>query len=177
MQNRFHSYAETIIADGYEVAEAVPTGDLRGTVLRYQGFQALSAVAFSDRVTAGLFLPVIINFGERWRISSGGVSPSRFDSFAAGLSDHFTDVMAVGRPTCLQIDLTPFGARTFFRQPLHQIADGVVDLFDLLGKDGLDLVDRLACMSDWKSRLALADDFVRARTRAANRPDRLALAA
>jgi AraC-like DNA-binding protein len=159
------------------MAEAVPEADIQRAVLRFQGFEALAPTSFSDRVTAGLFLPVIINFGDRWQIASGGVSPSGFDSFTAGLIDRYTDITAAGRPACLQINLTPFGARALFDRPLHQLACSVADLSDLLGPEAHDLADQFANQRDWRSRLTLADTFVRKRLQTAQLPDRRTVAA
>lgn len=177
MQNRFHSYTETNVGGSFAMAEAIPASDIRRSVLRLQGFEALAPLSFSDRVPADLFLPLIINFGERWDIASGGGTASTFDSFTAGLIDRHTQITAHGRPACLQIDLTPFGARALFGQPLHQLAGSVADLSDLLGTDALELIDRLAGLRDWRSRLHLADSFVRQRLQRASLPDRRAFAA
>ena len=82
MQERFQSYIETRVADGFSMAEARPLRDLSRAVLRYQGFESHQPMAFSDRVHANLFLPFIVNFGEQWDIASGDRDPASFDSFA-----------------------------------------------------------------------------------------------
>lgn len=177
MKHRFESYTETTIAGSFAMAEAIPAPDLKPAVLRLQGFEALSTVEFSDCVMAGLFLPVIINFGDRWDIASGGATASAFDSFTAGLIDRHTGVTATGRPACLQIDLTPFGARALFGQPLHQLTGAVADLSDMLGPGTRELTERLENLRDWRARLELAEGFVRRRLMLAPPADRRALAA
>lgn len=177
MQKRFQSYTETTVAEGFSMAEATPLPDLGRAVLRLQGFETLQPMSFDDRVAANLFLPFIINFGERWKIASGGAPPATFDSFTAGLVDRHTDVTSSGQPCCLQIDLTPFGARALFGQPLHILTGTVVHLPDLLGQAFIDLTDQLAALNSWRARLELADTFVRARLARAEAPDRRLLAA
>lgn len=167
MHLRFASFDKAEVHGGYSMAEARPLADIAGLVLRYQGFEAEAPVLFSDRVQADLFIPVIINFGERWDIASGGGDAASHDSFAAGLIDRFTSVECAGRPSCLQIDFTPFGARAFFQRPLHELTSSVVPFSDFLGSDGAAFVERLARLTDWGSRLRLADTFVRTRLKGA----------
>lgn len=177
MQERFQSYIETRVAEGFSMAEARPLRDLSRAVLRYQGFESYQPMAFSDRVHANLFLPFIVNFGEQWDIASGDRDPTSFDSFTAGLIDRYTHVTSNGRPACLQMDLTPFGARALFGQPLHILTGTVVDLGDILGQPFADLADQLASQKTWRARLELADSFVRTRLRQAELPERRTVAA
>lgn len=163
----FSSFDEVEVHGGYSMAEAKPLADIGGLVLRYQGFEAASPVMFSDRVQADLFIPVIINFGERWAIASGGRQAASHDSFTAGLIDRFTAIECAGRPSCLQIDFTPFGARAFFGRPLHELTSSVIAFADVAGRDGGAFVERLAELPDWRSRLQLADRLVRQRLRGA----------
>ena len=70
MPYQFKSYRETSVAGGFAMAQAEPAADLVGAVLRFQGFEALAPMSFMDRAKADLFLPLIINFGER-RLKDG----------------------------------------------------------------------------------------------------------
>ncbi|WP_416896272.1 MAG: helix-turn-helix domain-containing protein [Minwuia sp.] len=173
----FASVSSAEVADSFAMIEARPAPDIGDLVLRYQGFEAHRPTVFDDRQPAGLFFPLIVNFGPRWTIASGGVRPGDHDSFAAGLIDRFTDIRCDGAAACLQIDFTPFGARAFFGLPLNEIAEQVVALDDLMGQEGRDFIDRLGHLRDWRARLDLADRFVRGRLRQAPPAERRIAAA
>ncbi|WP_417515338.1 helix-turn-helix domain-containing protein [Minwuia sp.] len=146
-----------------EVWEATPASDLQGLVLRYQGYREITPSYFFHKMPADLFFPVIINFGSRWQISDRDGRETGFDSFVSGLQARFVTVRADAGACCLQVDLTPAGARAFFDLPLSELTSQSVDLFDLLGPAGVRLAEQLEALTRWPDRLAHVDRFVRQR--------------
>jgi AraC-like DNA-binding protein len=53
------------------------------------------------------------------------------------------------------VNLTPPGAFALFGVPMHELARRTVPLEDVLGRSGVELVDRLSEAPDWCSRFAL----------------------
>jgi len=89
--------------------------------------------------------------------------PERRDSFVAGLHDGYTLVESTGVSCCVQVNLTPLGARRLFGLPMHEIANRTVALEDVLGPGARRLAERLGVLSDWSSRFTLLESFLAAR--------------
>jgi AraC-like DNA-binding protein len=105
-------------------------------------------------------LPLIFNLCAPWRIAETadglGVSHVR-DSFFAGLYESSAFVAASGPARCVQVDLSPIGAHMLLGIPMHELANRVVELEDVLPRRLRDLPDRLADASSWEARFALLD--------------------
>jgi AraC-like DNA-binding protein len=156
----------------WEVVHRDPDRRLRGIVERYQGFvESGSPIPVPRQEVPWTRVPLIVNFGARWRIGDGasGAVPQRHDSFVAGLSESSAYVVAEGAASCLQVDFTPIGAHLFFGTPMRELTNRVVDVDDVLGRDG-NLVARLEAAPTWDARFALIDEVIAARVGEARRP-------
>lgn len=145
-----------------EFVAASPHPALRGSVLRYEGYAQGDDAPFRFRALPCTFAPLILEFGGEWHLQDGH-GTMRLSSFAAGLGDGPVLIESRGRPRCLQIDLTPIGARRLLGAPMHELANRSVDLGDLLGTAGAELVERVAGAPDWPSRFAIVDRALRRR--------------
>jgi hypothetical protein len=152
----------------WELAQMRPQADLVGDVLRYAGYVERSGWSIDNREVAGPVVPLIISFGDPFRIRMGGNGPALHRSFLAGLYDGYADVASTGRAHCMQVDFTPLGAYRFFAMPMRDLAAQTVAL-DQVGRFE-DLRDRLFEAPDWATRFALLDCFVRRRLAAADAP-------
>jgi AraC-like DNA-binding protein len=152
----------------WELAQMRPQLDLAGDVLRYSGYVEHGGWAIDNREVASPIVPLIINFGDPFRIrmGAGGLNDRR--SFLAGLHDGYADVASTGRAHCMQVDFTPIGAYRFFALPMRELAGQTVALDEVGGFD--DLTDQLYDAPDWGARFALLDRFVRRRLAAAAAP-------
>jgi AraC-like DNA-binding protein len=150
---------------GVELVELRPGGPLKGIVTRITGYRETVRRHVRMRETASLTVPLIISFGEPFSIGLGRdpTEADRIASFAAGLFAGPVLIESFGASHCLQIDFSPLGARRFFRFPMHELADRMVLLDDVLGNEGAALRERLGNTPDWDTRFALAIDFVMAR--------------
>jgi AraC-like DNA-binding protein len=103
-------------------------------------------------------VPVIVNLGSKWTIETAG-HEVRLDSFTGGLST--SPAIVHGPPTwaCIEFRLTPLGARRLFGRPMHELANQVVPLEDVLPRSR-EFVDRLREAPSWSARFELLDDFL-----------------
>ena len=151
----------------WELAQMRPQADLRGDVVRYAGYRE-HGWSIGNREVAGTIIPLILCFGDPFRIRLGAAPPQDHRSFLAGLYDGYADVASTGRAHCMQIDFTPLGAYRFFAMPMRELAAQTVTLDEVGAFD--DLIDGLYHAPDWGTRFAQLDRFVRHRLAAAAPP-------
>ena len=149
-------------------ARGEPSPPLRSLVrgAGYEGFdqQMDAPVRRVELPHAGIVL--IVSLGPRIDVDGDAHT-----SFVAGLYGAPVTVTDDGRQSCLQVNLTPIGARMLLGLPMGELAGQTVALGDVLG--GGDLGERLAELPDWPARFAAFDAFLLGRLRdaAAPRPD------
>lgn len=162
-----HRLSGTTPAGSWEAVFAAPDPRLRGAIVgEYQGWHETAPLPVFRRQMPVIMVPVILNFGPHWEVGSprtenGALLP--YDSFIAGLHDQSADTLSGGDSACLQVNLTPLGAFRLLGLPMHEIANRTLDLMDLLGAGGADLIDRLRHAGDWRQRFDHLDAFLLAR--------------
>jgi AraC-like DNA-binding protein len=145
-------------------AAGTPHPALRGVVLRYEGYEERAAGPVTFRELPCTFVPIIIDLDAGWSIAHREHTvPLRLDSFVAGVTDGPVVVGHRGSARCLQVDLTPLGARRLIGMPMSELANRTVPIDDVFGRFGRDLVQRVGDAPDWPTRFALIDDVLRAR--------------
>jgi AraC-like DNA-binding protein len=102
-------------------------------------------------------LVVIVDFGDGWTVGQGETAPTRMGSFAGGLHDGPAIAGHDGRARCMQLNLTPLGARALLGVPPGELAHRCVALEDLLGADARRLADALEGAGDWRARFDRLD--------------------
>lgn len=135
-------------------------------VLRYEGFTSRVGAPVVFREMACSYVPIIIDLGHGWTVShrdQAGTAPLRLHSFVAGLTDGPVLVGHSGTARCLQVDLTPLGARRILGLPLAEVANRTLPIDDVLGRGGADLVQRIGNAPGWPERFALLDAALIAR--------------
>jgi AraC-like DNA-binding protein len=149
-------------SDAWTLTSAVPAAQLRGDILRYAGYQEATAQPVRRRELPAPTVTAIVNLGSPWRLGDARAPMlvERPGSFVAGLDDVYAISESSGLAHCLQIDLTPLGARRLFGQPMDALARRVIDLGDLLGADGRHLEERLVEAPGWERRFHLLDDLI-----------------
>jgi AraC-like DNA-binding protein len=109
-------------------------------------------------------VPIIIDLDAGWSVAhKQHAEPLRLGSFVAGITDGPVLVGHGGSARCLQVDLTPLGARRLIGMPMSELANQSVPIDDVFGRYGRELVQRVGDAPDWPSRFALIDDAIRAR--------------
>jgi AraC-like DNA-binding protein len=145
-------------------AAGTPHRSLRGVVLRYEGYHERGGTPVTFRELPCTFVPIIIDLDAGWSVAhKQHAEPLRLGSFVAGITDGPVLVGHGGSARCLQVDLTPLGARRLIGMPMSELANQSVPIDDVFGRYGRELVQRVGDAPDWPSRFALIDDAIRAR--------------
>jgi AraC-like DNA-binding protein len=101
----------------------------------------------------------------------GDQSPLEIDALVGGLHLRPATIAHHGSGAGVSVDLSPLGSRALFGLPAAPLASLVVDLRDLLGRAGDELVDRLRAAPSWPARFAVLDEVL---GRAVDQPRRRA---
>jgi AraC-like DNA-binding protein len=148
----------------------VPHRALRAELGAYVGYVERVDGPFVRREVAGARCVLIVGWGAPLDI----VPPNRPDfgargvaSFTGGLSDSYVDTHNAGVGRGVQLMLDPLVAGRLLGVPLGELANRVVALDDLGGRDLKELPERLATASSWPERFAVLDDVFGRRLAAA----------
>jgi AraC-like DNA-binding protein len=147
------------VGHAWELTRRMPHPALRGAVDEYQGFRERVTGTLCRREIPAVGITVIINLGPAFGVDGA----RRSDSFVAGLCTSPSLVETIGEMEVLEARLTPLGARRLFGLPMSEIAERVVALDDLVGREGRAAVARLRAAPTWAERFALLDRALLAR--------------
>lgn len=148
----------------WTLVRARPAPELRGDAIEYQGYRERRPAAVLRREAPVPVVPVILVLGAAFSMAEAGGGWRRLGrSFVAGLHERSVLVGSGGDAHCLQVDLTPPGARRLFGLDLGLLRDRVVELEDLIGAEAGRLEDRLTGAPGWTARFALLDAWLGAR--------------
>jgi len=139
----------------WEVARRLPAPPLRpllGRALEGWALEGPRDVSFHELPFPGI--PLILNLGSPWVVEG-----ARFDSFLAGLHTRPSRVRGERGFSCLELRLTPLGARRLLGVPLHELANGTHALEDLL-PGARRLTARVRATPDWGERFDLLEAFL-----------------
>ncbi len=153
-------------AGSWELALRRPHPALRDHVLVLEGYEEHLRAPVRQHHLPPVFVPVIINFGPPYRLldpADARVLARPRASFVSGLGEAGGLTESDGAALCVQVNLTPLGARAVLGVPMHELEDRVLPLEDVLGRGVEELEERLFEAPDWESRLALAEAFIAAR--------------
>jgi len=131
----------------------------------YQGWSEVSSRPTLRRELPAPIIPLILNFQSPFDIAPRDGPGRRMGSFVAGLSDVFTEVSTTGPSSCIQLNLTPIGARVLFGIPLGPIAGLTISPADALDSPWHRLTADLATLANWSARLGMLEDFLLKRLR------------
>jgi AraC-like DNA-binding protein len=149
----------------FELARRAPSQRTAGLISGMTGYRETVRGRFFQREAAGLVVPLIISFGTPFLIalSREPDAADRQPSFAAGLYAGPVFIESDGGAECVQVDFTPLGAYRFFGSAVVDLAARMVDMSDVLGRDGRQLRERLGATRGWQNRFDLVEDFVAGR--------------
>lgn len=162
-------------AGRWELAIREPDIRVHAEVLLLEDYVERVTEPVRERHLPVSFVPLILNFGPPYRLLDpvDSAVSSEYGSFTSGLSESVALTESSGTARCVQVNLTPLGARRMLGVPMHELADRVVPLADVLGQSALLLEEQLAEAPDADARLALVESFLLARAAATApaRPD------
>jgi AraC-like DNA-binding protein len=149
----------------FEMIRRASSQRTAGLISGMTGYRETARGRFSQRETASLVVPLIISFGTPFLIALGREpdAADRQPSFAAGLYAGPVLIKSDGGAECVQVDFTPLGAYRFFGGTVVDLAARMVDIGDVLGREGRALRERLGAASGWQNRFDLVEDFVAGR--------------
>jgi AraC-like DNA-binding protein len=149
----------------FEMIRRAPSQRTAGLISGMTGYRETARGRFFQREAAGLVVPLIINFGTPFLIALGRepAAADRQPSFAAGLHAGPVFIESDGGAECVQVDFTPLGAYRFFGGAVVDLAARMVDIGDVLGREGRQLRERLGATDGWQNRFDLVEDFVAGR--------------
>jgi AraC-like DNA-binding protein len=157
---------------GWELAIREPDARLRPDVLVVEDYAENVAGPVRQRHFPPVFIPLIVNFGPPYRVFDppDATLATEHGSFAGGLSESGAVTESAGAARCVQVNLTPLGARRVLGVPMHELRDRVVSLDVLFGGEAGRLEEQLAEAHDPATRLSLVESFVAARLAASAPP-------
>jgi AraC-like DNA-binding protein len=144
----------------WEMANRPPSARLRGFVAGLCDYREATAMPLRRREVPCPTVTLILSFGEPLRVLPGAAS---FTSFVAGLHDRPVTISHDGRQRGIQVDLTPLGAFALLGVPMHELANRVVPLGELLDRDAESLVERLAATRGQAARFEILETALAAR--------------
>jgi AraC-like DNA-binding protein len=151
----------------WEVARRVPSRALQpllGQALEGWARTGTQPSSFHELPFPGI--PLILNLGAAWRVED-----EQLDSFLAGPHTGPTAVAGERSYACLELRLTPLGARRLLGCPLHELADRTLALEDVL-PGASELAGRVRETASWDARFDLVDVFLGRRLADAPEPPR-----
>lgn len=144
----------------WEVARRLPSAPLRrllGRALEGWTWEGDEESSFQELPFPGI--PLILNLGAGWSVAGNSSRAAEVDSFLAGLHTRPASVTGARSFTCLELRLTPVGARRLLGVSMHELVDRTLVLDDLLPKGDV-LVGRLRDAVSWPERFDLVEAFL-----------------
>jgi AraC-like DNA-binding protein len=141
-----------------ELVSGAPHPILRRHVRRYCGYRERTLQPVRRRELPGADVTLIVSLGPELRLLEP--RPATHTSFVAGLDDRSAVTEHDGEAAGVEVSLTPLAAHLFFRVPMHTLARRVVELDDVLGREGDRLAERLYHTPTWPARFQILDDTI-----------------
>lgn len=142
----------------WERAWCRPGRHLVGVVEGYCGYHQRMAAPATHRGIPGPTLPLVISLGPSQVIGWDAASPRAVEvtSFVSGIHDRYVMIDAEEHHG-IQVELSPVAAIRLLGRPLRELANEVVPLDAVLGRDAARLVDDLATARSWSARFRMLD--------------------
>jgi AraC-like DNA-binding protein len=157
----------------WEMASRDADPGLRGAVGAYTGYVEQTPGPLRRREVPSTHVTVILSFGPAIGVGDPGAACApahRRTSFVAGLHDQPVLTEHGGRQHGIEVRLAPLAAGRLFGVPMDALANQVVALEDLLGRDAERLVEGLYAAPGWAARFALLDGAIGGRLEAGRPP-------
>jgi len=137
---------------------AVPVAALDGLVLGYAGFRESSDQPVVRRELPISELVLVLNLAEPLTVrrSSSAAAATAPAAFLAGVGHSSLTTGHAGHQVALEVRLSALAAGSLFGVSAGQLAEQVVDLTELWGRAGSELVERAATVS-WRDSFGLVE--------------------
>ena len=141
----------------WEMVHRAAPEALRPHVLGYLGYREWLPQPFRRLEVPSGEVHVIVSFGPRVRV------PAPVQSFVAAPHTKHTIVDFDPEQHGVEIRLTPIGTHMLLGVPMHELADRVIPLEDVLGRAAAELPERLHEAPTWPERFAMLDRLLTGR--------------
>jgi AraC-like DNA-binding protein len=148
----------------WEMVHRAAPAALRPHVLGYLGYHEWTPKPLRRLEVPSDEVHVIISFGPEVRV------PAPVRSFVAAPHTEHAIVDSDGEQHGIELRLTPIGTHMLLGVPMHELADRVTPIEDLLGREGAELPERLYEARTWPARFALLDRLLARRLAEARAP-------
>jgi AraC-like DNA-binding protein len=148
----------------WEMVHRAAPAALRPHVLGYLGYREWLPRPFRRLEVPLAEVHVIVSFGPEVRV------PAPVRSFVAAPHTRHSIVDFDSEQHGVELRLTPIGTHVLLGVPMHELADRVVGIEDLLGREGAELPERLYEAGTWPARFALLDRLLARRLQEARPP-------
>jgi AraC-like DNA-binding protein len=120
------------------------------------GFAKTVAEAQRRRELPSRHINLMISFGDPLRLVDGDTGRvRRVESFVSGVQTESALTERLGRQHGMHVELSPLAARALFGLPMDALANALVDLPTIWGRDADSLIERLAYATCWPDRFAI----------------------
>jgi AraC-like DNA-binding protein len=146
----------------WEIARRLPQAALRPYVVsQVEGWAHFRGGGMRLREVPFPGIPLIFNLGAPWTVENGGATGSgeSHDSFLAGLHTSPSLVESGDSWACIELRVTPIGARRLLGLPMNELANRTLELGELL-PGAADLNARLRETTSWPERFDLVESFL-----------------
>ena len=141
-------------------ARAAPA--LQAFVPRYRGYryEGLSPGTHQGVPSGNLTFIVGLDAPTEITRMPGPQEPGTFHAFVGGLHHTPATIAHEGFGGGISIDVSPLASRAIFGVPAGELACSVVGLDDLLGRDAVELSDRVSSAASWPERFDVLDEIL-----------------
>lgn len=141
----------------WEMARSAPDPRLRAHVTGYCGYRERAVAPLSRLEEPPGAVVVIFSFGPEIDVVWPSGRRTRHGSFAVGMQESWSLTEYEGDQHGIEVRMSPAAARALLGVPVRELVNSCVDLEDIAGRRGSDLVERLAVAPGWAERFALLD--------------------
>lgn len=145
----------------WELIPRAPSGKVSAFVERIDGYVQIAAPMLHRQLPSGR-LPFIINVGNPLKGAPAHESElAPYQGFIAGLHDSYATTEFGGEVAGIQIDLSPLGMQMLLGGiPMWELTNRMLHLDEVLGAEGVELVERVQEGPDWNTRFDAMESFI-----------------
>lgn len=146
-----------------ESVHGLPDPRLRGCVAWYSGYRQVGVPPARHRGLPSPYLTLILTLDDPLTLLAhpdAAQQPGNYRTLLGGLHTFPALIGHDGRQSGVQVAVSPLGARVLFGLPAGELAGIDLHADDVLGRDALEVHERLRTAVDWPARFAVLDEWL-----------------
>lgn len=139
-----------------------PTGVLSQFIRHYWVLEAdASEGEVCERIIPTGNIELMFHYGDPFVVNKYSEKEKEQPrTFISGISSNYADIYTQGTCGLITVTFLPYGACNFFRFPLHQVEDSIVDMDDLY-KESVKLIEeQISAATTTSERIAIVEKFL-----------------